>query len=511
MAGLFTELTLQRFRTALSQPLLKGLAVLACIAFSSSRGFCQPPPASANIAVRDVEIFWGIDNDKNRWSQLFSRSEYHQWDYLRSTADGFYLNFVNMYTNNADATTKVPWTEISRALTHKNCFYETTMESSVAGQKNLAEVAPNMWVNSQYDRQCIAELKKARFRVPYASLNYVATPGIVNGNGETVAQRFANLQRQGAKALTLVGPWAVNGDLSSDYTSPDGTKNRDLCKLIRKSDGVATDGPASQWKNSSMAPGSVSTVRYCRASQTLGLAKKSAIMICPGNFENSNDYVPLRDFQAIGINMIRAHEESKATPDLWTFWAYNTGSDFPIFPEKQADESPANTLTGFGYYLVKHFKELPAVLLAKGNHPRVSASLSENDMRYTFRPTSKFIACNMGVQLSVRTKSVDLCPLVCATVEGNIADWNVKFYAFNPGSSKYFDVTTNITKAGGLNCIGELRVLDGRPTKIIVKIALRAEAPTITEPLTVKVMVASHISQTRDMPVVATVTANTAP
>ena len=61
-----------------------------------------------------------------------------------------------------------------------------------------------------------------------------------------------------------------------------------------------------------------------------------------------------KDFLAVAQDQVRQLENGSARPDIWIVYEYAV--TFPAVPE-QVDGQPANTTTGFAYWLIHHIDD----------------------------------------------------------------------------------------------------------------------------------------------------------
>ncbi len=350
----------------------------------------------------------------NGWQQMIDNPS--QWTYVRTHADGFYVNFIQMLRGDVPRCTQT-----AALFTHKNAIYESDSRYTGlggfpdGGQFSLALQAKQL-----------NALLSGGFAVPLASLNYGLD-----------AAKQADLRQIGMPAgqtrpcLTQAGPWNFHGNI---VNSPDVTAN------IGRSDGASTDGPLSLWQanQGQMQQGSYSLVNYVHARHKIAL-----VMVAPYNLN------PTSQWLSVAQQCVRQHEDHGAKPDVWSVFEYATKT--PTLPET-VNGRPADTITGMAYWLINHVRD-----------PKRYASISV--------PSIKSAGTQPGT-FTVRNRStwMDLCPAVSAQVQDPARLWNVRFQVNGQ------DVTRQLTQPGGMAFVGALRLWPGQSRQVQVTLVPRHPA-----------------------------------
>jgi hypothetical protein len=428
------------------------------------------PKTVLNLPERQVKVYIGISD---RWHEMEDPSNYNSWKYVRTSATGFYTNFiamwVNSYQNNEDPQESC--NKMRNAFTHNGCFFETSLETKV----NDDATGGN---NETTDKKYIDQLTNAGFVVDNTSLNY----GID-------AQRVNTLKtyRNQRNCLTLIGPWLLGGNIQSDATSG----NAQLRQNILATDGAETDWVLGFWfgNTSNIREGSYSVASFARQKQKL-----SAIMLAPAD-GGMTTYNPTTDFFNTAKACVFGHEDTNTAPDMWTIWTYGERSDEPTFPESvvnsNGESQPANTLTGVGYWLLKHLNNQPK-LQPKDTGTVNSAtkvhSLTNSSAQLTMNNSAGNTTYSMPVIISNDADpQIELSPVVNAAITGGTSDWNI---SFSLGGS---DVTDDVVYNGGINCIKALRLSKTNKLTLFMNIKNKV---TNAAPLTIKIKTMSNISNT---------------
>ncbi len=91
------------------------------------------PKKTSGIPTRSTLVFFGIeDKGANEFEALGSTANYTQWQYVRSTIDGTYVNFIHMIANNLNSGTAAQnisniYNALNRTPTNnKNVVFETS-------------------------------------------------------------------------------------------------------------------------------------------------------------------------------------------------------------------------------------------------------------------------------------------------------------------------------------------------------------------------------------------------
>lgn len=256
-----------------------------------------------------------------------------QWTYVQQNADGFYVNFIEMYA----IMTPEDLRGFFQLYQNKSAYFESDADPSHQPLER--------------DKTAIVALHAAGWNITFTSQNY----------GWTVERDqilgYYNLTEHVTRRPDFVqlGPWTLSGNISNDPgTGP--YPNSQYRAWIQQSDGVSTDGPMGYWSIDfqNMREGSYSTVQFAHR-----VGKPAAVMLCPYGAGVST-YDSVRDFLRVGISAIHGHEDNDADPDIWIIFEYADGT-IPAVPE-QVNGNPANSTSGMAYYALKHRDGEPETL-----------------------------------------------------------------------------------------------------------------------------------------------------
>jgi len=428
------------------------------------------------LPMREVKVYIGI---ADRWHDMDDTDNYSKWSYVRQNAAGFYTNFIQMwqnsYQNNQDPQTSCD--NMRKAFLKNGCFFETSMETGVNS-------GPNGVNNETTDKKYIDLLTNAGFTIDYASLNY----GVSD-------QRINTLRTyDGSRScLTLVGPWTIGGDITSDAT----IGNKQIRDNILITDGMETDGPLGFWYNDSgqMREGSYSLVKYVTENK-----KMSAVMLSPYDAGVAG-YNQTKDYLTVSKQCVLNHEDNNASPDIWTIWTYGELNDEPTFPESFVDSlgetEPANTLMGVGYWLLKHLNNFPKLGITMGNVNNNVTVKATNDTTTEVsisKGSNGVFEYNMPIILSNDgDPQIEISPVIYAAIDGDSKDWDI---SFNMNGN---DVTDEIVYNGGLNCINNFRISKTNKLTLILNIKSKnSNASTLLSPISIKIETMSNISNTKN-------------
>lgn len=430
------------------------------------------------LPEREAKVYVGISD---RWHQMDDASNYSLWNYVRENAAGFYTNFIimwkNSYQNTQDPQTSC--TNMRKAFLKNGCFFETSMETSV----NSGSTGAN---DETTDKKYIDLLTNGGFNVDVTSLNY----GVSEQRIKTLRTYNGN-----RSCLTLIGPWTIGGDIQSNAT----TGNKQDRDNIAITDGMETDGPLGFWYNDTkyMCEGSYSLVKYVEDRKQI-----SAVMLAP-YAAGVTGYDQARDYLTVSKQCVLAHEDKSASPDIWTIWTYCATSGEPTFPESvvniSGETEAANTLTGVGYWVIKHLNNLPKlkidttgtldknVILNATNDTTTEVSISKGSNGYAEDSLSITISNEKDPQ-------IEISPVIRAIIDEGSKDWDISF------SLAGKDVTDNVVYNGGLNCISKLRISKTNKLTLFMKIKSKTSYTSSTLPslVTIKIETMSNISNTKN-------------
>ena len=318
--------------------------------------------ACATGHARAQEVYVGT---ADQWPDLVAHPG--QWQFVRDHADGLYVNFIMMKQQPA-----LRLRQTGKLMRHRNAFLESDLRTPRPG--DIASGA-----SPQDDRDAIAGLQSAGFRVAYTSLNY--------GWDASRAALLGSYGRQRSDIrpdLVQIGPWTLGGDLATD---PPGARNAAYRDWIRNADGVSTDGPMGFWLDDRghMRQASISMVRFAHRNR-----KRASVMLCPYGAGNSH-YGP-QQFLAVAQDAVREHEDADAVPDIWSVFEYATA--IPAVPEQENGRATSTT-TGVAYWLLKHLRD-----------PDHSLSVS---VAGGWRHTSRGVR-TLDVELANNSRWIDFAP-----------------------------------------------------------------------------------------------------
>ena len=429
------------------------------------------------LAEREAKVYIGI---ADRWHEMDDANNYSKWSYVRENAAGFYTNFIvmwkNSYENSVDPQKSCD--DMRKAFIKNGCFWETSMETGVNS-------SPNGVNNEATDKKYIDLLTNAGFIVDNTSLNYGVSTQRINTLKTYRGQRTC---------LTLAGPWTVGGNILSD-TEPGNKQIRDNILIT---DGMQTDGPLGYWyKNvQNMQQGSYSLVNLVEKSN-----KISAVMLAPYD-AGVVGYNQTFDFLTVSKQCVFGHEDSDASPDMWTIWTYGEHADEPTFPESQVNASgeteAANTMMGVGYWLIKHLNNFPKLeakeTSAVNNLVTVNVTNSTNAEVAIRKGSNGITEYNMPIIISNEVEpQIEISPVIHAILSGETKDWNISF------SLAGKDVTDAIVYKGGLNCNNLLRLT--KTNKLTLNLHIKSKnsnASLLPSPVTIKIETMSNISNTKN-------------
>lgn len=429
------------------------------------------------LPERQIKVYIGISD---RWHEMADPLNYSNWTYVRNNASGFYTNFIAMWKNNYQNTEdpQLSCIDMRKAFVNNGCFFETSLETKVTEGTNGGN-------NEVTDKQSIDILSNAGFSVENTSLNYGVDMGRVN-----TLKTYNGLRG----CLALEGPWLIGGDIQNNATAG----NKKMRQDILSTDGVETDGPLGFWVNDSynMKEGSYSLAKFAIQNKKL-----SAIMLSPSD-AGITTYNPTTDFLKTSKQCVLGHEDSNASPDMWTIWTYGERTDEPTFPEfitnANGYKEPANSLMGVGYWLLKHLNNFPKFDVN-------DSALSNNQVTVSLaNDSSGIITFNKAANgypeyilpLIISNDldpEIEISPIVHSIISGG-NDWDV---SFNVGGK---DVTDDIIYNGGLNCINNLRL--SKINKVMLNIHIKAKnsnSSTLPLPMNIKIETMSNISYTKNV------------
>ncbi|MEO6151372.1 MAG: RICIN domain-containing protein [Mucilaginibacter sp.] len=427
--------------------------------------------AAARIRERTTLVYFGTVDEGPRlpgdgqMAKLSNPANYSQWEYVRTHADGYVQSFITMDGNNSRNTPLANLQAMAAAFTNKGCYYAASTETTVQASGHP--------VNDAVDRSYIDLLTNAGFNVNSAGINYGTTPA-----------RTATLRtyKGNRPCLQLWGPWDFGGDINSNHGI-----NARIRSYILATDGISFDGPMGLWYGNykNMREGAYSATKFAHDN-----GKLASMDPAPSGFFGDPNYAPASsNFFGTAKSCVMGFEDHDAALDEWDLYLYQEQGT-AIFPEvniKNGTNVPANSQTGFGYWLIRHLNTLPKMAIPNtgivSNNTMVS--LPDNSHAQIIMNA----ATSYSMQLNFSNKpdtAIELSPLITAAVAGNTANWQV---TFKIGTT---DVT-NAILGGGLNCVNTIRLTSKFTLPLIMTVkALNASA----SPVTINFITAANISHT---------------
>ena len=394
----------------------------------------------ANLAVKQ-KVFYG---EAELVHQLLTNTS--QWTYVQENADGFYVNFIEMYA----IMTPDDLLGFFNLYKNKSAYFESDADPD---HQPLAR-----------DKTAIDALHKAGWNITHTSQNY----------GWTVERDqilgYYNLTEQIPRRPDYVqlGPWTLSGNISNDPGAGP-YPNAQYRAWINQSDGVSTDGPMGFWSIDfqQMREGSYSTVQYAHR-----IGRPAAVMLCPYGAGVST-YSSIRDFLPVGISAVQGHEDNDADPDIWIIFEY-ADNTIPAVPE-QVNGYPANSTTGMAYYVLKHRDGEPQTLdlyMHEGNVGQfayIRQSITPDLVLNSDVPVGTVLTHTLHV--ADYSSWLDYAACIRASIFGDQqSGWDIQY------SIDGVDITAAMTTADGFVFIREHRV---RPNAVqsIVTSFTRTSAP----------------------------------
>ncbi len=371
-------------------------------------GLALPQMASAQ------KVYVGV---ADQWNDLIAHGD--QWQYVRQNADGFYVNFIEMnwVLKGERGMNQGRLSETAALFAHKNAYLESDMNATPAD-----------------DQQYIIHLQEAGFTIPYTSLNY--------GWSAPRAKNLATFENKAGKPrfnLVQTGPWGIGGDIVNSKEPGRVASNARYRAALAQCDGGSTDGPLGLWFNDTgaMRSGSVSIVKFAR-----GLHKQAVVMLCPYPAKQKG-YDPSM-FLSVAQDCVHRHEDDAAIPDIWAVFEYATS--IPPVPE-QVDGKPVSTSTGVAYWLIHHIQDPEHAARLEAAPGQAKTGAAKSVAVYTLRNTSTWL---------------DLCPVVRATLRAPGKNWTARYTLDGQ------DVTSAMTRGGGLACVANFRLQPGAARRLEV-------------------------------------------
>jgi hypothetical protein len=315
-------------------------------------------PDGPDIEARRPKVYiGGGDNDPGAFDGYLDGRDH--WTYVREHSDGYYINNFALHLDNVgdgNLIEEPKLRQIADLFTRKSVFYETDIyrdQADLESQNNMR----------YRDKRRIDFLRVYFDEVSYASLAIGIYPGAIPREDLISRMGSDGLQwRYPRPVLSLQGPWDMGGDILSDNRF---SANQRLG--IELGGGSATDGPMGFWATNyqGMLDASYSMLDYSRASRKIAMVMLAPYYpqwdpTWPGSpHEATPDFEGRgREFLRLGQQCVRNHEIRALAPDIWVISYYAAQiMTFPVTPEKEADGSPAGSITGLAYWLLHHLDD----------------------------------------------------------------------------------------------------------------------------------------------------------
>jgi len=364
---------------------------------------------------------------------------------------------------------------LKKAFLKKDAFFETSLETQVNS-------GPNGQNNIETDKKYIDLLTNAGFNVDITSLNYGVDPQRVN---------TLKTYRGNRLCLALDGPWLIGGNILSDVNN-----NSKIRSAIVATDGIETDGPMGLWYANlgNMRSGSYSLVQFAHNNNKL-----AAVMLAP--YDAGVNGYQSNDFLQVAKQCVFSHEDHYATPDVWTIWTY-VAKNAPMFPESRLDKlgrpEPAPTLTGVGYWLIKHLWNFPVATIDSAmlnSYPDVRLRFPDDSTLIAqFMPSAFNSDSTYSFPINISNASdpnIEISPIIQALISGeDQQNWNIHFHISG------VDFSDDMIKNGGLNFINNLRITESNPIILWVNVKPNLTDFSKVKPVLITLKSYSNISNT---------------
>jgi hypothetical protein len=396
--------------------------------------------AFGNLSNAAQVFIGGGDNQAAAWAGYLSGSA--NWTFVRQNASGYYTNNFAVARPEAPANLQA----MANLFTSKNVFYETDFVRTT----DFA------------DKVNIDRLIGAGLRVAYTSCNK-------DLNGD----RIAALQwRYWRPVLFMVPPWQISGNMfGSDPTAVFDRSKINICS------GVATDGPMGYWNTNfqQMREGSYSSVNYAKNAGKQSMVMLATYSAGTGHYVAGNLAVSGQNYYNIARQCVLMHENQNAAPTVWAVSYYAEQLEkYPVTPEKNANGSPAGTITGVAYWLIKHLRgELASLDLKPSDGLVVKADAKEGATVHHVATQDTTFSCDtqtLRYDLSNNDPHIDYAPVVAASIHDPKNEFK---FAFSIGGK---DCTREMTDGGGLNMVRELRLMPGDKKELTLTVTRNTTA-----------------------------------
>ena len=382
-----------------------------------------------------------------------------QWTYVQENADGFYVNFIEMYA----IMTPEDLQGFFQLYKNKSAYFESDANPSHQPLER--------------DKTAIAALHAAGWNITFTSQNY----GWTVERDEILG--YYNLTEHVIRRPDFVqlGPWTISGNISNDPgTGP--YPNSQYRAWIQQSDGVSTDGPMGYWSIDfqNMREGSYSTVQYAHH-----VGKPAAVMLCPYGAGVST-YNSVRDFLPVGISAIHGHEDNDADPDIWIIFEY-ADSTIPAVPE-QVNGNPANSTSGMAYYTLKHRDGEPETLDLYVHEGNIGRHVYVKQSMITDMIINSDVAVgtvqNYTLHVADYSSWLDYAAWIRAFVSpAELNEWNIRYFCDD------LDITATINSTDGFVFVRQNRLWPGTVRSIIVSLT---RTSTVDQNSTLFIQLAAH-------------------
>jgi hypothetical protein len=409
-----------------------------------------------NLSQAAEVYIGGGDNPTGAWAGYLSGAA--NWRFVQQNANGYYTN--NFAVERAEAQANLQ--SMANLFTNKNAFYETEIKSTV----NITDTsATNQALLNQLnfnEKVNIDKLIGRGFNVRYASCNK-----------NLYGARIDALQwRAWRPVLFMVPPWQISGDMFG----PDPTAVFDRSK-INICSGVATDGPMGFWNTNTqqMREGSYSSVKYAQNSGKRSMVMLATYSAGTGHYIAGNLAVSGQNYYNIARQCVLMHENQNAAPTVWAVSYYAAQLEqYPLVPETNLNGSPAGTVTGLAFWLIKHMRGELASLDLKPNDGLVMAADSKEGATVHHVATQDTpVSCTtqtLRYDLSNNDPHIDYAPVVAASIHDPKNEFK---FAFSIGGK---DCTKEMTEGGGLDMVRELRLNPGDKKELTLTVTRNTTA-----------------------------------
>lgn len=317
-------------------------------------------------------VFIGYGESPSRWREMIDSP--NLWSFVRQNVDGFHFNFIDTgYVRDSAyglgpgqvyaAFPQGALGATASRLTHKYAYFESDI-----GRPGQSAVLDQTQAD---DQDALNRLGAAGFVVPFTSLNTQCAsvppntarcPVWSTTRAATLRTYALGLGQSSRKVLIQSSPWLMQGNINNDPPSPTHWEitwpGSDLSNaayrntVIYNADGASSDGPVGFWLADYLNTRTAlnSWMDYARSRNKTAVAMISTY---EGTPKPSNiTYDPATQFLTAAQQQVRAMEAGGQSPDIWVIYAYGH-SLTPAVPETSGGQ-PAQTTTGFAYWLIQH-------------------------------------------------------------------------------------------------------------------------------------------------------------